>query len=277
MISNRESVYRFLWKPIKICTVRINNEEARSNPDIFNGIGCHIRDLFDAGASFAEIDIKINNDDFYFTLKGNAKKIGSLSSFLPHSTLFEAIFRKAINDPSSVEFQASLNKFDLAKLYEMHGRHVRKYLNDEQFKAIYQETLRLFDYKEYVRTKTALSNWLSDVNHKGNQTVMVNKYDKMYLIEEELLENKGLLDSNLVQEQSDKIKSLNFDYYLIDENLDYLVEFMQASKKKNIFRNDVALIRDNLDGGIDFRQEYEHNIFRSIFSKKNKKDLELEF
>lgn len=53
-------------------------------------------------------------------------------------------------------------------------------------------------------------------------------------------------------------------------------EFMLASKKKNIVRSDVSLLREELGFSL-MEGTVQSNAFKKIFAKRKKEDLELEF
>lgn len=98
----------------------------------------------------------------------------------------------------------------------------------------------------------------------------------MYCCEEDLLEENDLKKEELVREQQRFLSDKKHDYYLLERDYEYMSEFMLASKKKNIVRSDVSLLREELGFSLT-EGTVQSNTFKKIFDKRKEKDLELEF
>ena len=202
--------------------------------------------------------------------KGQPYYTASLDFMLDNSKLYNFLVDKMLDERSSITWKGSLNTLDFIKMFEIIGRTQRPYLSNDQFKAIYLELL----------TSTGNNNvfpkhdtWL--IHNIGSQQDWMHHF---ILYEEvSVLEKRNLLDDEAVKAQKKLVGDNPIDYYFYDsKNLDYLLEFMLASKKKNIVRSDVSLLREELGFSLT-EGTVQSNTFKKIFDKRKEKDLELEF
>lgn len=181
---------------------------------------------------------------------------------------------KGLNDPSKIIFQGSLNITDIIKLFEVNGRHLRQNLCDEQFNAIYKEMINTrnasIDPKEFNKSNVYVS-WLSNILN------MYTPYEQITRTEVEILEREGLLDADLILKQKDFLRGKGLDYYLLKMEEPYWREFMVASKKKNISRSEIELLRNTIAGCEIEGALTSKNSFKRIFDRYRDNDLSLEF
>ena len=269
--KNTEDIDKFFWSPTKICSIELNEQDLEK---ISSVLGWYIREEIKEGTNSITLDLKIKGSDLYLTAKGKAQSVVDLEPFVPYGGIYNFVVDKMINDPDSVKFQGSLNMFDFIKLFEINMRHVRQHLSDEQFNAIYKDLLAKNSEEEEFRS-SGISHWLS--HHLNLHSNIFNKYTDMYNVEIDILKKNDILDTGLIDEQNNFLKTVYFDYYRLEVESEYLREFMVASKKKGVPRSDVTLIRNNFE---EYKIEdpfQATKAFKKIFSKKKNSDLELEF
>ena len=259
----------FFSSPIKICSIKINKAEMDMIP--FRSLNYYAKDLKDSDWPMI-LDVKAREDTLYLTFKGKAQPLGQFNPVAGSGPSYNFMVNKALEDSKSVDFYGSLNIRDFIKLFEINMRHQRQYFNDEQVNTIYEEIINS-SYEHTILRPYAVSDWLRKTLNSSNSY----KYCDMYIIEEEFLKEKGLLDENLVFAQQKFLKDKNFDYYRLEVEPDYLREFMVASKKKGVPRSEVKLLRDALDGCELKEPNRNAKLFKDIFSKRKNSDLELEF
>ena len=260
----------FFSSPVKICSIKIDKKDIDEVP--LRAIDYYARQMNDWDWPMS-LDLKAKEDKLYFTLTGKAQLIEEIEPYLCDCASYGFIVNKALRDRGSVIFYGSLNIRDFIKLFEINMRHERRYLGDEQLNALYKEFIIRGDEQNARLGAHALSNWLEKTLNRSR----AYKYCDMYIIEEEFLKEKGLLDENLVFAQQKFLKDKILNYYRLEVEPDYLREFMVASKKKGVPRSEVKLLRDNLDGCELKEPNQTAKLFKDIFSKRKSSDLELEF
>ena len=183
----------------------------------------------------------------------------------------------AINSPEKVKFSGSLGVRDFAKIFEICARSQRRFLDDEQFNAIYLGFL-----KEKEMLPQDACAWFSRspyiIKPINIQESMNNELTRLTIKEKELLESQGLFGRQRTRDQMINVKALpKTKIYFLKENLDYMFDFIHAWLVEDAERIDFALIRDRFKeipklGGARF-----FDSFKKIFDKNQKNDLSLEF
>lgn len=260
----------FFSSPVKICSIKIDKKDIDEVP--LRAIDYYARQMNDWDWPMS-LDLKAKEDKLYFTLTGKAQSIEEIEPYLCDCASYGFIVNKALRDQGSVIFYGSLNIRDFIKLFEINMRHERRYLGDEQLNALYKELIIRGDEQNVRLSAHALSDWLEKTLDRSR----AYKYCEMYILEEEFLKEKGLLNEDPVLKQKEFLRDKSLDYYRLEVDSDYLREFMVASKKKGIPRSDVTLIRNNFE---EYKIESRFDVakaFKKIFSKKKDSDLELEF
>lgn len=269
----------FLSSPVKICTIALDERDLKKIPNLRNRIAYEQYNSSDMKEQVTQayVDLKIRNSDVYLTLKGKARELEEINPFLGSGFIYNLIFEKMTKDPQSVQFQGSLDVRDFVKIYEISARHSRQYLNDDQFNLIYKAMIEMGTQRPDSNETSyiAISGWLEKIILNGS-TTLFNKYYGMYCCEEALLEENDLKKEELVREQQRFLSDKKHDYYLLERDYEYMSEFMLASKKKNIVRRDVSLLREELGFSLT-EGTVQSNTFKKIFDKRKEKDLELEF
>ena len=133
----------------------------------------------------------------------------------------------------------------------------------------------LCDCASYGFIVNTVSDWLEKIviNSSSNH---LNKYYRLYRCEEDLLKENDLKKDELVREQQRFLSDKRHEYYLLEKDYEYMSEFMIASKKKNIAKSDISLLREELGFSVT-EGTVQSNTFKKIFAKREEKDLELEF
>ena len=109
-------------------------------------------------------------------------------------------------------------------------RHIRQHLSNEQLNTLYKEFIIRGNEQNARLSAHALSDWLEKTLDRSN-LYYSSKYCEMYIMEEEFLKEKGLLNEDLVLKQKEFLRDKSLDYYRLEVEADYLREFMIASKK----------------------------------------------
>jgi hypothetical protein len=274
-----DKIEDFLSSPVKICTIALNEQDLKKLPNLRNRIAYELYNSSDMKEQVTQacVDLKIRNSDVYLTLKGKARELEEIDPFLGSGFIYNLIVEKMTKDPQSVQFQGSLDVRDFVKIYEISARHSRQYLNDDQFNLIYKAMIEMGTQRPDSNkiSYIAISGWLEKIILNGS-TTLFNKYYGMYCCEEDLLEENDLKKEELVREQQRFLSDKKHDYYLLERDYEYMSEFMLASKKKNIVRSDVSLLREELGFSLT-EGTVQSNTFKKIFDKRKEKDLELEF
>ena len=264
-------IARFLSAPTKLCSITFDSEDIKKIKPFFAGLFADVnRDSSDQ----ITLDLKIKDCSLYFTEQGQSKSIKKLDFYLGNAYLYNTIVEKGLNDPPKIIFQGSLELADIIKLFEVTGRHLRQNLCDEQFNAIYKEMINTrnasIDPKELKKSNVYVS-WLSNILN------MYTFYEKITQLEVDVLKEKGLLNEDLVLKQAEFLKGKSLDYYLLKTEEPYWREFMVASKKKNITRSEIKLLRNSLAGCKIDGMCASKGLFKRIFNRCKNEDLSLEF
>ena len=260
----------FFSSPVKICSIKIDKKDIDEVP--LRAIDYYARQMNDWDWPMS-LDLKAKEDKLYVTLTGKAQSIEEIEPYLCDCASYGFIVNKALRDQGSVIFYGSLNIRDFIKLFEINMRHERRYLGDEQLNALYKEFIIRGDEQNVRLSAHALSDWLEKTLDRSR----AYKYCEMYILEEEFLKEKGLLNEDPVLKQKEFLRDKSLDYYRLEVEADYLREFMIASKKNGIHRSEVKLLRDTLDGCELKEPNQTAKLFKDIFSKRKSSDLELEF
>lgn len=264
-------IARFLSAPTKLCSITFDSEDTKKIKPFFAGL---FADVNRDSADRITLDLKIKDCTLYFTEHGQSRSIKKLDFYLGNAHIYNTIVEKGLNDPSKIIFQGSLNITDIIKLFEVNGRHLRQNLCDEQFNAIYKEMINTrnasIDPKEFKESNVYVS-WLSNILN------MYTPYERITRMEADVLRREGLLNEDLVLKQKEFLKGKDLDYYLLKMEEPYWLEFMTASKKKNVPRSETELIRNTIAGCEIEGALTSKNSFKRIFDRYKDNDLSLEF
>ena len=274
-----DKIEDFLRSSVKICTITFDEQDFKKLPELRSRIAYekYLSSSMSEEVTQACVDLRIRDSDVYLTLKGKARSLIEIGPFMVSSFIYNFIVEKMMNDPQSVQFKGSLDIRDFVKVYEISARHSRQNLNDDQFNLIYKTMLQMGTEESDFSgiSYTTVSDWLEKIviNSSSNH---LNKYYRLYRCEEDLLEENDLKKDELVREQQRLLSDKRHEYYLLEKDYEYMSEFMIASKKKNIVRSDISLLREELGFSV-IEGTVQSNTFKKIFAKREEKDLELEF